>query len=104
MPEPWPEPVDATKLLEEITGIIDKHICMDQHRRLTVALWIVMTWVTDSVDTLLLLIISSQMLRCGKTRLLTVIKRMVRRALATSNAHRPPSTRLLKNPGDPLEP
>jgi hypothetical protein len=37
-PEPWPEPLDATKLLEEITGIIGKHISMNEHQPLVAAL------------------------------------------------------------------
>jgi putative DNA primase/helicase len=84
-PEPWPEPVDITEVLNEIIEIIGQHIWMDEHRRLTVSLWIIMTWVTDAVDTLPLLTISSPMLRSGKTRLLTVIKRIVRRAVGASN-------------------
>jgi Protein of unknown function (DUF3631)/Bifunctional DNA primase/polymerase, N-terminal len=84
-PVPWPEPVTAEALFGEIAACIKNHLVINEHYVCAITLWIVMTWCTDVVDTLPVLAISSPEKRCGKTRLLSVLKRLVRNPLATSN-------------------
>jgi Protein of unknown function (DUF3631)/Domain of unknown function (DUF3854) len=84
-PEPWPDPVNIAQLVDEITAILGRHIWMNDHCQLAAALWLMMAWGTDAFDVLPLLTISSPVKRCGKTKLLTVLKRMARKAVSTSN-------------------
>jgi hypothetical protein len=56
---------------------------MDEDSLNAVTLWILLTCLsdTDAIDTLALLVVLSPTKRCGKTRLLTALSRLVRRAL-----------------------
>jgi hypothetical protein len=84
-PEPWDDPVDGTELLNEIYGLIKGHVIIPDATALATALWIILTYVTDVVETLAIFAIVSPTKRCGKTRLLGVLKRLCRRALSASN-------------------
>lgn len=76
-PEPWPDPVDGDALLHELTKFTLRHVVTDNHSAVAVALYT----VTDAVDILPLLVILSPTKRCGKTRLLAVLARLVRRPM-----------------------
>jgi putative DNA primase/helicase len=80
-PEPWTQPVAGHALLAELTGIIDKHIVTEDHCTTAVALWTVLTFLVDVVDIMPLLAITSPEKRCGKSRLLTLLLKLVRRPL-----------------------
>jgi Protein of unknown function (DUF3631)/Domain of unknown function (DUF3854) len=84
-PEPWPDPVKGPELLTEITCAIEKHVILDHHFVVAAGLWVLLTYVADLVDCLPILAIVSPEKRCGKTRLLGVLDRMVRRAISASN-------------------
>jgi hypothetical protein len=81
--EPWPDPVDGKNLLNEIKALLNLVIIMDEDSLNAVTLWILLTCLsdTDAIDTLALLVVLSPTKRCGKTRLLTALSRLVRRAL-----------------------
>jgi hypothetical protein len=83
--DPWPDPVNASEIFAEIAYKITKHLVISEHARVTVTLWAMMTWCPDAVDTLPVLVISSPDKRCGKTRLLSVLKRVVKNPIASSN-------------------
>jgi Protein of unknown function (DUF3631)/Domain of unknown function (DUF3854) len=84
-PEPWPDLVDCEDLLHEIAALIRCHVVLGNRDLLTVTLWVVLTYVSDIVDILPLLAIVSPDKRCGKTSLLGVLSRLVKRPLPTSN-------------------
>jgi uncharacterized protein DUF3854/uncharacterized protein DUF3631 len=80
-PEPWPDPVNGDALLHDLTKFTLRHVVTDNHSAVAVALYTVLTYLTDAVDILPLLVILSPIRRCGKTRLLGVMARLVRRAM-----------------------
>jgi hypothetical protein len=82
-PEPWPDPVDGESLLHEVSALINRLIIMDKDSLVAVVLWILLTYLadTDAIDTLALLVFLSPTKRCGETKLLTTVSRLVGRAL-----------------------
>jgi hypothetical protein len=81
--KPWPDPVDGESLLNEIKALLNLIIIMDEDSLNAVTLWTLLTCLsdTDAIDTLALLVVLSPTKRCGKTRLLTALSRLTRRAL-----------------------
>jgi hypothetical protein len=47
--EPWPEPADGDSLLRDIIRRIHRHVVCSPEDALTIALWIMLTWVHDEV-------------------------------------------------------
>jgi putative DNA primase/helicase len=80
--EPWPGPVNGAELLHDLAAIIKRHIVLDNDSAAAVALWIVLTYVSHVVDTLPILAITSPEKRCGKSRLLSVLLRLVYQPMA----------------------
>lgn len=83
--EPWPHPVDGSTLLSEIAETVRRFIVCDKETADAVALWLVMTWFIDVVQVAPLAVITSPEKRCGKSQLLSLLRRLVYRALAASN-------------------
>jgi hypothetical protein len=77
--KPWDEPVDGAELLTELAGAIGGYVIMDAYQRDAVALWGVFTHTHDLRDYAPLLVITSPMKRCGKSRLEEVLARVVPR-------------------------
>jgi hypothetical protein len=46
--EPWSETVATAALLQELTAKIIRHVVLQPHQALAVALWIMLTWVHDA--------------------------------------------------------
>ena len=84
-PQPWPDPVTGEDLLNEIAASVRRHVVLGNYDLLTVTLWIVLTYLSEIVDCLPILAILSPDKRCGKTSLLGVLSRLVKRPLPTSN-------------------
>jgi hypothetical protein len=80
-PDPWPQPVAGHVLLAELAALVDKHVVCDDHCKTAIALWILLTYLIDSVNIMPLLAITSPEKRCGKSRLLTLLLKLVRRPL-----------------------
>jgi hypothetical protein len=78
-PEPWPQPVAGDQLLAELTALIEKHVITEDHCKVAVALWIILSYLVDQVDIMPLLGIVSPEKRCGKSRLLSLLLKLVRR-------------------------
>jgi putative DNA primase/helicase len=95
-PPPWPASVDGEDLLHEIAALIKRHIILDSNDLTTVTLWIVLTYLADVVDVLAILGIVSPEKRCGKTRLLTILSRLVYQALPCSNISAPSLYRVIE--------
>jgi hypothetical protein len=77
--EPWPEPVDGAALLDELVEAIGGHVVMLDHFSHTGALWVLHTHLIDKLSITPRLAIYSPTKRCGKTTLLDVLGRLVRR-------------------------
>lgn len=83
--EPWPNPVDAAVLLDEITATVKQFIVCDPEVATAVSLWAAFTWVIDHVQVAPIAQITAPEKRCGKTQLLDLIHRISRRPLMASN-------------------
>jgi Protein of unknown function (DUF3631)/Domain of unknown function (DUF3854) len=75
--EPWPDPVNADDLLHNISAVVRRHVVLDEDSLLAVTFWILLSYLTEVVDILPFLAVLSPVKRCGKTRLLTVLQRLV---------------------------
>jgi hypothetical protein len=84
-PEPWPHPVDGANLLDDIAGAIEQHVVMDEWQADVVALFVVFTYLLDCFGISPRLAITSPEKSCGKTTLLDVLARLVKRPLPTAN-------------------
>ena len=83
--EPWPVKVKADQLLSEISTTIRRFIVCSREVADAVALWVTMTWFMDVVQVAPLAVITAPEKRCGKTQLLSVLARLVARAIAASS-------------------
>jgi putative DNA primase/helicase len=84
--EPCEDVVDGAALLADIAGTLKRFIVLSRAGAVAIVLWIVLTYLTDHVEVLPRLQLSSPTKACGKTRLLTLITNLVRRAMAASSA------------------
>ncbi len=83
--EPWSGPVDPAELLTMITTTIMRFIVCAKETAVAATLWIAMTWFIDELQVAPIAAITAPEKRCGKSLLLFVLKRLVRRALIASN-------------------
>lgn len=81
----WPEPVDGSELLEDLSAIIRRHVIADPPTVHAAALWAAFTWFIDVVDVAPIANITAPEKRCGKTVMLGVLARLACRPLAVSN-------------------
>jgi putative DNA primase/helicase len=82
---PWPEPINPSKLLTDIALTIRRFIICDEEVSHAVSLWVAMTWFIDVVQIAPLAVITAPEKRCGKTLLLSLIGRLSARAITASN-------------------
>jgi hypothetical protein len=80
-PDPWPDPVDGDSLLREISILLRSVVVVDNHSLIALTFWSLLTYLSDAVETLALLVALSPTKRCGKTRLLTALSHLVRQPL-----------------------
>jgi putative DNA primase/helicase len=84
-PEPWPDPVDGPALLDSIADVLAQYVALPAHAAVTIALWLLHTYLIGEVFTTPNLAITSPTKRCGKTLLLIVAGSLVPRRLFTAN-------------------
>jgi Protein of unknown function (DUF3631)/Domain of unknown function (DUF3854) len=84
-PEPWSDEVDGAKLLSDICSVVRTYVSLTENEAITVALWVMLTHVEAYVDTLPILGITSPEKRCGKTTLLKILIRLVKRNFPVSS-------------------
>jgi hypothetical protein len=84
-PEPWPDEVKGTDLLDEIATAIRRHVVMSDRERDICALWAVYTYLVDCFLVSPRLAIRSPTPECGKTTLLSVLEHLVLKPLRTSS-------------------
>jgi Protein of unknown function (DUF3631) len=83
--EPWPEPVDGARLLNELSHAIGRHIIMRRYGRHTAAPWVVHTYLPDCFLISPRLAVRSPVPQCGKTTLFDILALLVYRPLSTAN-------------------
>jgi putative DNA primase/helicase len=84
-PEPWPEPVNADKLLDDITHVARAHLVLPKGAAEVIALWVLHAHAHHCSGISPVLGITSPTPECGKTTCLTLLGALVPRACPTSN-------------------
>jgi hypothetical protein len=83
--ELWPERVNGSELLTELSDAIGAYVIMDKHQRDAVTLGAVFAHTHDLRDFAPIFFLVSPTKRCGKTRVLRLVRRLVPRPLLSSN-------------------
>ena len=83
--EPWEHQIEPGQLLTDIVIAVQRFIVCQPETARTVALWVAMTWFMDVVQIAPLAVITAPEKRCGKSLLLFLLGRLVRRPLTASN-------------------
>jgi putative DNA primase/helicase len=83
--EPWPDSVDGEALLSDIVHVVHRYIICQPEVASAAALWIVMTYVMDSISVAPLAIITAPEKACGKTKFLELFGKLCFHPLPTSN-------------------
>lgn len=84
-PEPWPDPVNGAKLLDDIAATYRRFIVLPKHADAALALWTVHTYSYDYGRCTPMLGLTSPQKRCGKTTLLSVLLALANKPLSASN-------------------
>ena len=84
-PEPWPEPVDGKTLLDEIVMALKRFLFLPKNGAEAIALWSLHAHAHEAADIAPRLAFTSPEKRCGKTTALSILGRLVPRALPASN-------------------
>jgi putative DNA primase/helicase len=84
-PEPWPEAVDGTQLLDALQAQFKRFIVLPEHAAATMALWIVHTYCYQFGRVAAYVALLSPEKRCGKSTGLSLVAALAHRALAASN-------------------
>ena len=82
--EPWPDPVEGAGLLTDMAQSIREYVVLSSRQADAVALWVVFTHAFEAFDFSPKLAVNSPEKRSGKTRLVEVTERAVRRPLFVS--------------------
>ena len=84
-PEPWPEPVDGAALLQEMVATFGRFLTLPPMTADALALWVMHAHCHQAADVSPILALTSPEKRCGKTRTLTLLGRLVPKPLTTAN-------------------
>jgi putative DNA primase/helicase len=82
---PWAHPVKLDEVLDEIRGIVGKHVVIQGAEKNIVALWIAFSYCLDSFRHSPRLLVTSPEMQCGKTTLLEIIGELAYRPFHASN-------------------
>ena len=83
--DPWPTSPDGPTLMDTIHTLLSTHLCVAPAYLDALVLWIAFTHAHDCFHVSPLLAVVSPEKRCGKTTLLSCLRRLVYRPLAASN-------------------
>jgi hypothetical protein len=83
--EPWENPVDGAKLIDDLTDALRRYVSMSENELLAAALWVIHTYAFENFTCTPRLAITSPEKGCGKTTLLDVIGCLVNRPLLAAN-------------------
>lgn len=83
--ELWTESVKAEELLQELSSTFKRFAILPEHSDTVLALWVIFTWLIDSVGVSPILAISSPEKRCGKTTVISILGNLVCKPILASN-------------------
>jgi hypothetical protein len=92
---PWPHPVNAAELLEEIRLKLVSHVVLPQWAPVTMSLWVPHSFAFEYRDITTYLGIESPEHRCGKSTLITILSELTQRAVVASNVTAPSFFRVI---------
>jgi hypothetical protein len=96
--EPWPEPIIyLAVLLDELRTAICKYVIISFEQATAIVVWCVFTYAFDLFDTAAKLVLTSPTPRCGKTRLMQLLDRVVRKSLFRSGLTPASMARIVEN-------
>jgi len=84
--KPYEGEVNGSELGNNIESILKQYVYLENEAQYTaITLWIFLTYCFHKFNILPMLLITSPVMRCGKTTLLTILEGLVNRALIASN-------------------
>ena len=83
--EPWPEPVDGGRLLDELAGVIGRFVVLPPHGAEALSLWALHTYAFELREVSAYIGVESPEKRCGKTTLLGVLSGLAHRPVVAAN-------------------
>lgn len=83
--DPWPKPINPATLLTDVAATVRRFIVCNEEVAHAVALWVAMTWFIDVVQVAPLAVITAPEKRCGKSLLLSLLGKLVARAITASS-------------------
>jgi Protein of unknown function (DUF3631)/CHC2 zinc finger len=85
--EPWPKPVEGDSLLRDIIKRIKRHVIISDDGALTIALWIMLSWVHDEIATHSpILNINSAEPESGKSTTMSLVAFLMPKCIASVEA------------------
>ncbi len=94
-PEPSPTPVNGALLLDDLAAFLTRHVILPEFAADALALWCLHTYAFEARDISTYIGVESPEKRCGKTTLLNVLGRLVRRPVAAANISSPAFFRVI---------
>jgi len=95
-PEPWPEPVEGSALLNELSILLRRFVVLPNWAAETLSLWVLHTYAFDLRDVSTYIGLESPEKRCGKTTLLAVLSELVNRPVVAANISPPAIFRVIE--------
>lgn len=96
--EPYSEPVtDIAFIVSLIYQMLEDHIACTDAVKVAATLWILMTWFVPASQILPIAWINAPEKRCGKSTLLTLMSRLSKKSLSTSNITKSALYRCIEN-------
>src|SRR6185295_5434967 len=78
--EPWSEEVDGAALLDAVAAVFSRYAVLPKHAGEALALWVAHAWALDCFQCSPFVTLISPTKRCGKTRVLAILKWLAPRA------------------------
>jgi len=83
---PYDGEVNGAELADEVESVLKRYVYLkDKDQYTAITLWVLLSYVFEKFNILPMLLITSPVMRCGKTTLLCVLRGLVNKALIASN-------------------
>lgn len=90
-------PITGQELYQELYGLIDDFMIIDEPYKVVFVLWVIFTYLLDSAGFAPLVWITSPEKQCGKSTLLGLFARAADKAITANSITRQPCNEWLKN-------
>jgi hypothetical protein len=94
--QPWDEPVDGKALLDEIERVLKCYVVLPKLGAETLALWCLHTYAFELRNVGTYIGIESPEKRCGKSTLLSILRKLVHRPVMAANISSPAFFRVIE--------